>query len=71
MAKKRWPKKIIVTHLDDGTLIASETPEDISEDFADEPIAVYELVATGKFRVERHVEAKLVNKDRLVKKRKR
>jgi hypothetical protein len=68
---KRWPKKLIAVKLDDGTIIVSETPEDISEDFADEPIAVYELLAIGKFRLERHVDAKLVDHDRLVKKKKK
>lgn len=62
MAKKKWPQKLIVALMDDDTPIAFETPEDVSEDFADEQVAVYELVTIGKFRVEKQVDAKPVKR---------
>lgn len=64
MAKKnKFPKKLIVILDSEGeTPIAFETPEDISDQLADEPAAVYELVAVGKFNVEKSIDAKLVKK---------
>ena len=66
MAKKKFPKKLIVIETDDlgdyPILICHETPEEIPEEYADEPVAIYELVAYGKFSVEKQVDAKLVKK---------
>lgn len=63
MAKEKFPKKLLVFRtVDDSILICAETPEDISEEYADKPVAVYELVALGKFSVEKQVDAKLVKK---------
>lgn len=61
MAKK-WPKKLVVVLDSDGDPMAFETPEDIADQLADEPIAIYELIAVGKFKVEKSVDAKLVKK---------
>lgn len=61
--KKKFPKKLIVvldSDSDGVTPIAFETPEDISDKLADEPIGIYELVAVGKFTVEKQVDAKLL-----------
>lgn len=57
----KFPKKLLVVQADE-VLICHETPEEISEEFADEQVAVYELVAIGKFSVEKQVDAKLVKK---------
>jgi len=66
MAKPKFPKKLIVVRANDTTeepyLFCAETPEDLDEDFADAPVAVYELVAVGKFNVEKSVDAKPVKK---------
>jgi hypothetical protein len=58
---KKWPKKLIMVAFTDGderTLMGVETPDDISEDFADKEVAVYELVTVGKFSVDKQVDAK-------------
>jgi hypothetical protein len=69
MAKPKFPKTLIVhcaTDLgDDPVYLTAETPEDISEDFADEPVAIYQLLAVGKFNVEKSVDAKPVKKVRV------
>jgi hypothetical protein len=44
MAKKRWPKTLLALRVDDDFIGVSE----ISEEYADEPIGVYELIAVGK-----------------------
>jgi hypothetical protein len=58
MAKKRWPKTLLALRVDDDFIGVSE----ISEEYADEPIGVYELIAVGKLSVEKQVEAKPVKK---------
>ena len=63
MAKK-FPKKLIVALADEGEYpLAFETPEDMNEELADEPVGIYELVAVGKFTVEKQVDAKLIKSD--------
>jgi hypothetical protein len=69
MAKKRWPKTLLALRVDDDFIGVSETPEEISEEYADEPIGVYELIAVGKLSVEKQVEAKPVKKRVVVGKR--
>ena len=62
--KSKFPSKLIVVRTsdfdDDDVMICHETPEDIDEEFADQPVAVYELVALGTFTVDKQVDAKLV-----------
>jgi hypothetical protein len=58
MKKPKFPKRLIVIMDSEGeTPIAFETPEDISDQLADEPVAIYELVTTGKFNVEKSINA--------------
>lgn len=60
MGKDKFPRRLLVVRTtdtsDDPILICYETPEEIPEDFADEPIGVYELVTTGKLNVEKSVD---------------
>ena len=60
--KHRWPQKLLVVKTtdtsDDPILICYETPEEIPEEFANEPVAVYELLTTGTFNVEKSVDGK-------------
>ena len=67
MAKKdKFPQKVLVIQAtdigDDPVLLCAETPEEIGEEYEGETVAVYELVAIGKFSVEKQVDAKLVKK---------
>lgn len=67
MAKKnKFPKTLFVhrvdTFDDDEILITAETPEDIDEEHADQPVAVYQLIAVGKLNVEKSIDAKPVKK---------
>jgi hypothetical protein len=60
MSKKSFPRKLLVVREEDTEepyLIPFETPDDVSEDFAGQDIAVYELATVGKFTVEKHVNA--------------
>lgn len=60
MKKNKFPKKLLVVIEEEGDepyFISYETPEDISESFAGQSIAVYELVTVGKFTVEKQVDA--------------
>lgn len=64
--KQRFPKKLVVWNTidraEDQILLCAETPEEIGEEFDGDPVAVYELVAVGKFSVEKQIDAKLVKK---------
>lgn len=67
MAKKnKFPKTLLAYSTedidDDPVLLCAETPEDISEDFADAPVGVYQLIAVGKLNVEKSVDAKPIKK---------
>ncbi len=67
MAKKpKFPKTLFAFETtdiaDDPIILTAETPEDISEDYADSPVAVYQLIAVGKLNVEKSVDAKPVKK---------
>lgn len=66
MKKNKFPRTLLVMDVSedrtDPTYIGSETPEDISEDYAGDPVAVYELVAVGSLSVEKQVDAKPVKK---------
>jgi len=60
MKKNKFPKKLLVVieeDTDDAYLIPHERAEDISESFADKPVAVYELITIGKFTVDKHLDA--------------
>lgn len=61
MAKKdKFPKKVLVFKTTDITdepiLLCAETPEEIGEEYEGETVAVYELVTTGKFSVEKSID---------------
>ena len=67
MAKKKsFPKTLMVFETtdvaDDPILITAETPEDIPEEFADQPVAIYQLLAIGKLSVEKQVDARVIQK---------
>jgi len=67
MAKKnKFPKTLIAFNTtdlgDDEVLLCAETPEDISEEFADQPVGIYQLIAVGKFNVEKSIDGKAVKK---------
>jgi len=62
--KKKWPKQLIAMRMDDDTIVVGETPEEISEDFADEPVGIYQLVTTGKFEIEKSINGKPIKKAR-------
>lgn len=65
-SKKTFPKTLMVyettTIADDPIMLCAETPEDISEEFADQPVAVYQLLAIGRLSVEKQVDARVVQK---------
>ncbi len=64
--KKNFPRTLFAFETtdiaDDPIIITAETPEDISEEYADQPVAVYQLIAVGKLNVEKSVDAKPVKK---------
>jgi len=60
MAKKnKFPKKVFVFHStdigDDPILICAESPDEISEEYGVDIVGVYELVDTGKFKIEKTI----------------
>lgn len=66
MRKPKFPKTLIVHRVadidDEDVLITAETPEDISEEHADQPVAIYQLLAIGNFRVEKCIDGRVVQK---------
>lgn len=74
MAKKKsFPKTLFAFETtdiaDDPIILTAETPEDISEEYADSPVAVYQLIAVGKLNVEKSIDAKPVKKISIGKKK--
>lgn len=65
MAKKKknkFPKRVFVFHStdigDDPILICAESPDEISEEYGVDVVGIYELVETGKFKIEKTVSSK-------------
>lgn len=63
---KKFPKTLLAMRVDtfddDDVITVAETAEDIGEEFADKPVAVYQLIAVGKLNVEKSVDAKPIKK---------
>ena len=62
MAKTKWPKTILIVRMDDGTFLAYEDSKDVDEEFDGDPVAHYDLVSTGEFKVTKTAITKPIKK---------